>query len=134
MVGGGEKGLCIEPRCKNRKGKEHARCYKHMMRRWRKANPMMDAYMRLRESARKRRIEFTISFEEFTDFALQCEYLELKGNAATSLTVDRIKNRIGYVAGNIQPMTRAQNTIKQAKRDEHRLRAGYSWKARQKRK
>lgn len=91
---------------------------------------MRAAYSKLRESARKRRLNFCLPFWYFEAFALRCEYIEKGGNTAASVTVDRINNRIGYVLGNIQPMTRAENAIKQAKSDERRMKYGYSWQAR----
>lgn len=89
---------------------------------------MKAQFKRLRDSTRKRAIEFTITFEYFERFALMCDYLNLVGNNGFSLTVDRIKNTKGYENGNIQPMTRVKNCEKQAKADERRIRAGFAWR------
>lgn len=88
---------------------------------------MRAAFAALRDHARGRGIEFTITFAEFEAFAVQSEYIEKKGNHREGLTVDRIDNLKGYVPGNIQPMTRARNSEKRAKFDAMRMRMGFAW-------
>ena len=122
--------LCMERGCtrpRRTKNGKRRRCYRCAMKRWRKNNPMRAAYYALRDRARHRRIEFTISFQEFEQFALISGYLNGVGNHAHSITIDRINNLRGYVPGNLQPLTRAENARKQALYDERRMKAGYSW-------
>ena len=89
---------------------------------------MQAAYSTLRDHARARGIAFTITFADFEQFARESDYLERTGPFAACLTVDRIDNLIGYVPGNLQPLTRAANSEKRAKQDQIRMRAGFSWK------
>lgn len=114
-----------DPR-KTRKTKCHC-CDK---RRERANNPMRAAYCALRDHARARGIVFTIGFEEFETFALQCDYINSKGPFAHSLTVDRDDNRLGYIPGNIKPMTRAENSRKHMRRDQVRMECGMAWQGR----
>lgn len=88
---------------------------------------MRAAFNALRHHATARGIPFSLSFLEFRKFAMHSQYLLKKGNRAGSITVDRINNLRGYVRGNIQPLTRSANAIKQAKIDEIRQRKGYAW-------
>lgn len=102
------------------------------MRAWRAKYPIHAQFYRLKGKARQRGIEFTITLAYFTKFAVQCDYVLATGNGKKSLTVDRIDNLKGYVAGNIQPLTRDENCIKQAKSDQRRYEAGNSWRSRYK--
>jgi hypothetical protein len=88
---------------------------------------MRAAYATLRDHARERGIEFTIGFPEFEEFARQSDYLGQKGLGGDCLTVDRIDNLRGYVSGNIQPMTRSENSVKRCKFDAMRQSCGYVW-------
>jgi hypothetical protein len=102
------------------------------MRRWRAAHPMTAAWRAVKDHAKARGIYFNLPKPYFIRFALRSDYLNRKGLNGHCLTIDRINNLRGYVVGNIQPLTRKQNTIKQARRDEIRMRAGMKWKERYK--
>lgn len=106
-------------------GKHDCHCCNKRL--WRKRNPLSAQYSRLKESARKRDIEFTIARAEFEEFAVQCDYIATTGNFGHSLCVDRKDAKMGYVPGNIQPLSREENTRKQMKEQEQRLHAGYAW-------
>ncbi len=125
-----KRGLCKTPHCRNlaRSAGRHE-CHKCAMRAWRAANPFQAAFATLRDHARGRGIPFTISFNEFREFAERSDYIILKSNKADGLTVDRKDNLLGYVPGNIQPMTRSENSVKRCKQDMMRMQAGYSWRA-----
>lgn len=122
-----KRARCKTPFCRNLSRRDGADCGKCNMRKWREKNREKAAYARLRESARKRNISFTITFEEFVKFAKKTEYLTRTGNTAGSLTVDRKDNLRGYEPGNIRAITRSENSHKNAKQDECRIRKGYSW-------
>jgi len=89
---------------------------------------MRAAFRALRDHAVARGIPFKLPFNEFEKFAIRSDYLNKKGNEGHCVTVDRIEVRKGYVTGNIQPLTREQNSIKKAKVDAHRMQAGMSWR------
>lgn len=119
---------CCMRNCRRPRAKLRRVCHLHRMRKWRQNNPMKAQFFRLRDKAKSRGIEFTISFAYFEKFALRCDYVNLTGNHGHSLTVDRINNLNGYVSGNIQPMTRAKNSQKLAMADERRMRIGFRWR------
>lgn len=97
------------------------------MRRYRKNKPERAAYNALKDHARARGIEFTISFDYFMRYVVTKGYVDGKGNSRNGLTVDRKNNLLGYVVGNIQVMTRAKNAEKRMKYDQQRMSAGMSW-------
>lgn len=128
-VKNGPPELCHEPRCKNRRRKDRRRCHKHDARRKRKANPMWSAWRALKDHAKARGIPFTLKLTTFIRFAKQSDYLNRTGNGARCLTVDRKNNLKGYTARNIQPLTRAENAMKQARQDKIRMEKGMAWQA-----
>jgi hypothetical protein len=123
------KTNCLTWGCRNPRVHQRTICHRCKMRKWRARNPMRSAYRALRDHAVARGIEFTISYEEFREFALHSEYIEKKGPGGCHLTVDRVDNTLGYLPNNIQPMTRSENSVKMAKYDAIRLRQGYSMEA-----
>ena len=92
-------------------------CSKCMMRRWRSKNPLKSAYAQLKESARKRRKLFNITLPQFAEFLAGTDYLERAGKSAESLTIDRIKNHLGYEPGNLQILTNSENASKGNRED-----------------
>lgn len=100
------------------------------MRRQREARPVWHQWKRLKAKARQRGINFCLPYWYFELFALRCAYAEHTGNERQCVTVDRKNNLLGYVVGNIQPLTREQNRLKQWQRDYRRFEAGYAWKGR----
>lgn len=93
---------------------------------------MRAAFHRLRYHAQQRGIEFSIPFAEFERFARETEYLTRRGNNGGSLTVDRKDNLKGYISGNIQAMTRSENSVKLAKQDAKRMECGFAWRTKKK--
>lgn len=73
---------------------------------------MKYAYQTLKDNAKRRGKEFTISFEYFTEWAIEHDYLKGKGKTSTSSTVDRIIEDLGYVEGNLQRLENGQNVRK----------------------
>lgn len=134
MRNGTDRGLCCEPRCKNRRRTDRLRCHTCDCRRKRANNPMRAAWRALKDHARARKSEafpngipFTLDFEYWRRFAIQTDYLNRTGPNGHCLTVDRKDVLRGYVRGNIQPLTRSENAMKQARRDKIRMEAGMSW-------
>lgn len=91
---------------------------------------MWAQWRRLKDKARQRGINFCLPFWYFKIFAEKCEYVESTGNGKECLTVDRINNFLGYVVGNIQPLTRERNREKQWQQDFKRFETGYAWRSR----
>lgn len=73
---------------------------------------MSYAYDKLRYSARRRGIKFTITIDEFRSFCAATRYIEQKGRTCECLTIDRIDAARGYEIDNIQVLTMTENTRK----------------------
>lgn len=104
--------LCPVKGCRNRRGQNQRICSKHAMRVWRANHPHQAAYAALRGSARKRKISFTITFDEFREFVDQTRYLDFKGCTRYCFHIDRIEVTLGYSRDNIQVLTCTENVIK----------------------
>ncbi len=114
--------------------RECHRCNKKL---WRQRNPYRAAYRICKDKAAQRRsrrwpngIPWEITFAAFVIYARRTQYLTKKGNSGESITIDRKDHTKGYVPGNIKPLTRSQNAIKQAKEQQHRHKAGFAWQRR----
>lgn len=107
------KGQCIEYRCSKpyckRKG---YRCHRCDSRRFKEQNPSAYHYNALRNNARRRGKEFSLTLEEFRDFCEETNYLELKGCHPNDYTIDRIDIEKGYSRNNIQMMRNGENVRK----------------------
>ncbi len=77
-----------------------------------KKNPARRIFLDLRSSAKKREIQFNLTFEQFKKFILKTDYLEGRGREADSLTIDRIHEELGYFIGNMQVITKSENSTK----------------------
>jgi hypothetical protein len=91
------------------------------MRQWRLNNPHKAAYSQVKESARKRRIPFCLSLDEFILIVLHTEYMDCKGRTRHCYHLDRINANRGYEWGTIQIITCTENVIK----GNQERRAGY---------
>lgn len=96
------------------------------MRKWREENKELDAYRNLQTSARKRKLPFLITFEDFLEIIEGTEYIEKKGNGPKNLTIDRDDNLLGYVLGNCFVRTKRANVQKFHKKDIKRNNNGSS--------
>jgi len=75
-------------------------------------------WLKARESAKKRGLEFTIEPEDIL-IPTHCPYLGVelthelgKGQLKTNSSIDRIDSTKGYVKGNVQVISRQANTMK----------------------
>jgi hypothetical protein len=64
-------------------------------------------------NAKRRGKEFTLTLKQFEEFCNKTGYDEKKGITADSLTVDRIKDHLGYSVDNIQAITLSENVKKE---------------------
>jgi hypothetical protein len=129
---------CLTRNCKNRAALRRYRnrkipfkggkCHKCHQRGWREKNKFKSAYATLRDHAKARGIPFAIPFWYFEHFAKMSNYIDEKGPFKHCLTIDRKDNLRGYVAGNIQALTRESNSRKRMRQDEIRTASGFSWK------
>jgi hypothetical protein len=77
-----------------------------------KNHPVEWAFYMLRKSAKRRFLPFTLSLKYFRKWVKGTDYMELKGRNGDDMTIDRMKPELGYVAGNLQVMTRTNNLNK----------------------
>lgn len=89
-------------------------CRRCRDRRYKSANPISYAWDKLRYNARRRGKVFTLTKEYFRRFCEVTGYVHASGKTAGSLSIDRIDSAKGYEPGNIQILTPADNTRKQA--------------------
>jgi hypothetical protein len=102
---------CSEHRC-TRKVKARALCWKHYRRVIRQENPVKYAWQNLKDNAKRRGKEFTLTLEEFEKFAVKTAYMHRKGRGRFSYTIDRIDPEKGYTPDNIQVLTNSDNVRK----------------------
>lgn len=78
-------------------------------------NPEKYAYQTLKDNAKRRGKEFTLTFEQFSEFAVKTSYIARKGRKKDSLHIDRIYENNGYTKENIQTLTNSENVRKYLK-------------------
>lgn len=64
------------------------------------------------QSAKKRKKEFSLTFEQFKEFAKKVNLLDGYGKTKHSYHIDRIDERKGYHIDNIQKLTNEKNVHK----------------------
>ena len=84
-------------------------CHSKKMR---KKNPVRYAYDTLKSNSKRRGKEFTLTFEEFSQFCHATDYIQGKGVTKDSYSIDRIDNSRGYTIDNIQILTVSENRKK----------------------
>lgn len=113
-----KQGLCETKYCRNKHGKASPRCSRCAMRKWRAENKLQARFSDLRNNAKKRRIAFDLTFEQFSKLASETGYSEGTGGLEKfSLTIDREDAREGYTLSNLKIITRLENGIKGYYRD-----------------
>lgn len=88
-------------------------CSKCRSRRWAKKFPLHYMFKALRNHAKERRKDFSLTRAEFVSFAIKTDYARLHGRRSLSLSIDRRDNKQGYHAHNIQALTVRDNCRKQ---------------------
>jgi hypothetical protein len=106
------KGLCLTPFCSRAAAPGKHYCHRCRKRSWYQANPISYKYSVLKNNARRRGIEFALTFEQFESFCMDIRYHELSGKKRNSYSIDRIDVRRGYVIDNLQVLTISENSTK----------------------
>jgi len=89
-----------------------SKCSKCIKREYRKRNPMKAAFQNLRANASRRGKDFSLTFEQFKNFAIATNYIAGKGRQRNSFHIDRIREDEGYHINNIQVLTNHENLKK----------------------
>lgn len=110
-----QRRRCKVKYCRRTCRKHHRICSTHDKRFWREKYPMKAAFQTLRQNARRRGIDFGLTFEDFQMFCRATKYIAGKGRKKDSFTIDRINNDKGYVLSNIQMLTKSDNSRKATK-------------------
>lgn len=84
---------------------------------WRANHPDRDAYRQIKDRALRRGQIFEITFEQFLQSIAGTDYLARRGTGRNELHLDRIRVKEGYVMGNLQVITTAENLRKQREVD-----------------
>ena len=104
-----KRGLCKHWNCRREARKGRSDCSTCDSRKYRIKNRARYVFNQVRESARKRKIGFELTFEEFTEFDRKTSYVEHIGREPDSLTMDRINPAGPYSPDNIRILTHRQN-------------------------
>ena len=107
------RNVCVVSHCGKSTAKGYVICFKHKREKQKLENPSRYWFDVLRQNARRRQKEFSLTIEEFRKFCAETNYLELKGRSAGMYTIDRKDNKKGYEYGNLQILTVSQNSRKQ---------------------
>jgi len=122
---------CKEKRCKKPPGKKSGGyCYKHAQDRKRERDPVKYAFWTLKNNAKRRKIPFNLTFEQFVYFAEKVDLFGNRGKSKNSWHIDRKieADPRGYHIENIQVLTIEQNTHKEYARRAARKELNYDWK------
>lgn len=109
------KGICATPFCVKNRAKQKSFCWSCVRERYRQAHPIEYAFQVLRNNAKRRGKDFTLTLEQFTVFVKQNDYMNKKGTKCKSLQIDRIDESRGYHFDNIQAITLRENIYKYRK-------------------
>ena len=107
---------CLTPFCHriiDRKKNRSPYCPHCKFVKWKAQNPLRYSFGNLRRRAKRRGKDFSLTFEQYREFAVKTDYARLKGKSSLSLSIDRKNNSRGYHADNIQAMTIRDNCRKQ---------------------
>ena len=88
-------------------------CSRCRDRRFKAAHPVKWHYNSLKKHARLRGKPFSLTIEQFTEFAQKTDYVRLVGRSSLSLSIDRIENSLGYHIWNVRGVTLRENSRKQ---------------------
>jgi hypothetical protein len=82
---------------------------------YRLRNPLRSQYQIQKDNAKRRGKAFSLSFEQFCNFAKKYNYIQSKGITRESLHIDRIREDGGYTPDNIQVLPNHINVKKYLK-------------------
>lgn len=107
-----KKTKCSEPFCRSHNIKAKGLCSKHYTRKRRNENPLKSSYQALKDNAKRRGKDFSLTLEEFKKFAIETGYVYGRGRTVDSFHIDRIDESKGYHIENIQILTNSENVKK----------------------
>lgn len=84
-------------------------CHACWSKKYRAKHPLKYLFDNLKNNAKRRGKDFTLTLDEFKDFAIKSGYSELHGREADCLSVDRKNPLLGYSKDNIRVITVSDN-------------------------
>jgi hypothetical protein len=107
---------CRTPRCRGSVASKDCHtpyCSRCHNRRWKEKFPLHYSFKNLRVRAKQRGKDFTLTREQYIEFAIKTDYARMKGKTTLSLSIDRVNNSRGYHADNIAAITLRANSRKE---------------------
>lgn len=104
--------ICKTPGCNNLAAKHRTNCRTCENRLYKKRHPIKYAFFTLRNNAKRRGKEFSLTFEQFKEFAVKTDYLNGRGRTKEGFHIDRLKEDEGYHIDNLQVLTNSENVKK----------------------
>lgn len=93
--------------------KEHSPfCSRCRRNRWKLKFPLHYSFSNLRKRARQRGKDFSLTREQYVEFAIKTDYARLKGKSSLSLSINRKNNNEGYHLWNVEAITLSANSRK----------------------
>jgi hypothetical protein len=115
--------LCSEAGCTRPKSKHHSRCNYHRNLHEKATDLARWAFRKFRNNVKARReaapewkkshYAFEITLEYFREWCASTEILLGRGIYAESLHIDREIEELGYVPGNLKPLSNRLNVLKE---------------------
>lgn len=105
-------GYCCVKFCRHKtrkKSHDGNFCRRCRDRRYAISNPTSYAWDKLKHSAKRRNVPFSLTIDEFRAFCAETGYIEKKGKTSECLTIDRVDASKGYAYNNIQTLTQTEN-------------------------
>lgn len=98
--------------CRNDHAKGRTICNTCKSREYIKNNRPLMVWHWLKKSAKRRDINFDLPKEYFFNFLFMNKYIQNSGRLSEQFSIDRIKPELGYIQGNLQILTKSENTKK----------------------
>ena len=106
------KPKCETNHCRKRKVKGRKYCHSCIKKAYKEKHPVRYSYNSLKQNAKRRQKDFSLTFEEFEQFCYKTDYIRGAGKMSHSYSIDRIDSTKGYHIDNIQVLTLSQNSSK----------------------
>lgn len=103
---------CKSENCRRKSQKGRAVCRPCRTITERERDPIKYSYLNKKRNAKRDGIPFTLTLEEYAEFAIKTGYLARKGRFKDSYHIDRINEWEGYHKDNIQVLDNSTNVRK----------------------
>lgn len=103
---------CSERGCRKDRAKGRTICLSHAQKRYADKNPIRQCYHNKKGNAKRDGHEFTLTFEEFQEFAIKVNLIGKRGRSKESYTIDRVDSTKGYTVDNIARLSYSDNSKK----------------------